>query len=105
MKLILTHNSFYSATDEEIMKHGEKYNGIRVGYGSYSYDKTVFRVNEMFGWIWNDYPNIMEDEVEVRILTRDDSNWVASTLVLEFVIPAEEFIRLRKANKISPFKL
>ena len=100
MKYILTHYSFYNATDEEIIEHGKRFSGIRIAYGSNSYNKKVSRVNEMFCWIKEDYPDIKEDDVEIRVLTRDDSIWIAHTLVLEFVISAEEFIRLRNANMI-----
>lgn len=100
MKYILTHHSFYNATDEEIMEHGKMFSGIRIAYGSNSYNKKVSRVNEMFCWIKEDYPDIKEDDVEIRVLTRDDSIWIAHTLVLEFVISAEEFIRLRNSGEI-----
>lgn len=100
MKYILTHYSFYNATDEEIMEHGKMFSGIRIAYGSNSYNKKVSRVNEMFCWIKEDYPDIKEDDVEIRVLTRDDSNWIAHTLVLEFVVSAEEFIRLRNSGEI-----
>lgn len=100
MKYILTHYSFYNATDEEIIEHGEKFSGIRIAYGSNSYNKKVSRVNEIFSWIKEDYPDIKEDDVEIRVLTKGDSIWIAYTLVLEFVVPAEEFIRLRNSGEI-----
>lgn len=100
MKYILAHYSFCDATDEEIMEHGKKFNGIRIAYGSNRYNKKISRVNEMFNWIKEDYPDIKEDDVEIRVLTRNDSIWIAHTLVLEFVISAEEFIRLRNAKMI-----
>lgn len=100
MKYILTHYSFYNSTDEEIIEHGEKFGGIYIAYGSNSYNKRVSRVNEIFGWIKEDYPNIKEDDVEIRVLTRDDSIWIAHTLVLDFKVSAEEFIRLRNAKMI-----
>lgn len=100
MKYILTHYSFYNATDEKIMEYGKRFSGICIAYGSNSYNKKMSRVNEMFRWIKEDYPDIKEDDVEIRVLTRDDSIWIAHTLVLEFVVPAEEFIRLRNAKMI-----
>lgn len=100
MKYILTHYSFYNSTDEEIVEFGKRYSGIRIAYGSDSYNKKVSRVNEIFGWIKEDYPDIKEDDVEIRVLTKNDSIWIAHTLVLEFVISAEEFIRLRNAKMI-----
>lgn len=103
MKYILTHYGFYNATDEKIMEYGKMFGGIHISYGSDSYNKEVSRVNEMFGWIKEDYPNIKEDDVEIRVLTSNDSNWIAHTLVLRFVVTAEEFIRLRNANMIRHF--
>jgi hypothetical protein len=100
MKYILTHYSFYNATDEEIIAHGKRFSGIRIAYGSNSYNKKVSRVNEMFSWIKEDFPYIKEDDVEIRELTREDSNWIANTIVLEFVISVNDFIRLRNANMI-----
>lgn len=99
-RYILTHCSFYDATDEEITEHGKRYSGIRIAYGSNSYNKTMSRANEMFRLIKEDYPDIKEDDVEIRVLTKNDSVWIAHILVLEFVISAEEFIRLRNANMI-----
>lgn len=100
MKYILTHHSFYNATDEEIIEHGKRFNDIRIAYGSDSYNKTISRANEIFRWIKEDYPNIKTDDVEIRVITKNDSRWIAYTLVLEFVVPAEEFIRLRNAKMI-----
>ena len=100
MKYILTHYSFYNATDEEIMEYGKKFGGICIAYGTNTYNKKLSRANELFCWIKEDYPNIKDDDVEIRVLTRYDSVWIADILVLEFIVSAEEFIRLRNANII-----
>ena len=103
MKYILTHHGFYNATDEYIMKHGKMFGGIYILYGSDSYNKEVSRVNEIFGWIKEDYPDIKEDDVEIHVFTSSNSDWIAHTLALRFVVTAEEFIRLRNAKMIRHF--
>ena len=98
MKYVFVSSSFFNTTDEEILKIGKTFRGVPIAYGSNNYSKKVSRVNEIFSWINKDYPNIKEDDVEIRMLTANNTNFFANTLVLEFKITAEQFILLRNKN-------
>jgi hypothetical protein len=99
MKLILANYSFYNSTDEEIIEYGKKYGGICIAYGSNSYTNTVSKVNEIFSWIREDYPDIKEDDVRICMLT--NSFLINNDLMLQFIVSADEFIRLRNAKMIT----
>ena len=96
----VTRDCFYDATDEEIRDHGRKCGGIYIFYGFNNYREDMEQLMELFGIIKNDWPNITLSDVEVWKIRESESRWVAHHTMLQFKIPAEDFIRMRNSKEI-----
>ena len=96
----VTRSYFYDSTDKEIEDNGRKYGGIYIFYGFNNYREDMEQLMELFDIIKNDWPNITLRDVKVWKIRESESRWVAHHTMLQFKIPAEDFIRMRNAKEI-----
>ena len=96
----VTRDCFYDSTDEEIREHGRKCGGIYIFYGFNNYREDMEQLMELFDIIKNDWPNITLRDVAVWKIREHESRWVAHHTMLQFNIPAEDFIRMRNSKEI-----
>lgn len=88
-------------SEEEVMRiFGET--GVCVFYAFDNYNHSVAHILRLREEVLKEYPDMKDSEMSIREFTRDETSRFASHTVLAVTIPAEDYLKLRKAHEIKP---
>lgn len=90
----------YAASDETIRELCPERICIWYAFDR-NYNCNVAHINELCAAIRSEYPDMKDEDMEVRVITHGQSRAHEGYTTLRVPIPVEDFLRLRQARQIS----